>query len=409
MNGTGTPAAGAPSGAAAPKSGGSASGGAPAASGAQGQPGAPGGQGSAVPAVPRPTQGAQGGGAPPAQGGADPGASRVDRGDGRDAQGRWVGAGPDPAGNSPAEQPAAAPTPQPRPRLKVNGKDVEAPAYVSELLANPNLTPEVRNALLADLQRGMAADELFRGASERTGAMDALLKGLKGPDKVKAFRDLLGHKEIGLDALSVAQEILAREFQREQLTPEQRELEDLKSERDRFRAEAEQRNIEAQQIRQQQQQREIQAQVQRDIISALDNPKTNQGLPRTAEVARRINQYLIQDARYRAKLDPRDPNRSVALSPADVMPLVKQDYQGDLQTFISGMDAPAILAFLGEDIAKKIREHDLAQFKNGGPRIEQPTQIRPRVPQPAANQTGGLPQGRETYEQVRERILARFR
>jgi hypothetical protein len=282
---------------------------------------------------------------------------------------------------------------------------------VSELLANPDLKPEVRNALLADLQRGMAADELFRGASERTAAMERLIQGLKGPDKAKAFRELLGHKELGLDAVQLSQEILAREFQREQLSPEQRELEDLKSERDRLKAEAEQRQAEALEMRKAQQRQQIQQQIQREIIGALQDPKTNQGLKPTTEVVRRVNQYLRQDLQYRMGLDPRDPNRAVALTPADVLPLVRGDYQDDLKSFISGMEVPDVLKILGEDLAKKIREYDLAQFKSGPPRVEQPAQqYRPRPQQPAPMRPpAGVPEGRETYEQVRERILAKFK
>lgn len=411
---TGTPGAGTPSGSPkapsslkpsagfvikAPTPAPAASSSAPAPSASQGQPGA---QGGTPQASPQPA--------------ADPrAAAGQDRGDGRDAQGRWVGAGRDPAEGQQSQQapdPEPAPEPVELPRFKVNGREVEGPAYLRDLLSNPNLKPEVRNALLADMQRGLAADELFRGASERQSAIENLLKQLKGPNRAEAFRQLLGHKEIGLNHVEVAQEILAREFAREQLSPEQRELEDLKSERDRLKQEAEARAAEAQQIRLEQHRAQVQQQLQRDIIGALDNPSISQGLPKTTEVVERVNKYLIRDAQLRAQLDPQDPRRAVPLRAEHVLPLVKQDYQRDLQSFVGTLDAPSLISFLGEDIAKKIREHDLAQLRSAGPRIETPSNPqRPRPQQQAAvpQKPHGVPEGRETYEQARERILARFK
>lgn len=412
---TGTPGAGTPSGGAKPASGGpqrgpfvikaptapaAASSSAPAPSTPQGQPGAQGGASSQAPA-PQPQQSQD---QRPSGG--------QDRGDGRDAQGRWVGAGRDPAEGQQAQTPEPEPQPIELPRFKVNGQEREAPGYLRDILANPNLKPEVRNALLADLQRGVAADELFRGASERQSAIENLLKELKGPNKAEAFRKLLGHKEIGLNHVELAQEILAREFAREQLSPEQRELEDLRTERDRLKVEAEQRAAEAQQIRMEQHRQQVQQQVQRAIIGALQDPKTNQGLKPTAEVVSRVNQYLIQDARYRASLDKSDPNRQIALQPADVLPLVKQDYQQDLSNFIGALDAPSLIEFLGEANVKKVREHDLAQLRGAGPKIETsayPQRPRPQQPQAQQQNPRGIPPERETYEQARERILARFK
>lgn len=343
---------------------------------------------------------------PAAAAGADPGKpgaqSTADRGDGRDAAGRFA---PREGEGAPEAEPAAAPAPAPptRHKLKVNGEDRDAPDDLNEILNHSGLTPTQRQALIAHAQRALAADETFRSAATAREQTEGFVKAFGDGNHLGALEKLLQHVGGGKLSLDqVVQEAMIRKFEREQMSPEQRESADLKAEVERLRAEKQQREQEAARTRQENARRELSTRIDRQVAAALESPETGHGLPQTKEISARVRAYLVHDLKRRSAMDANDPRRNEGLSPARAVQLVREDLIRDAKALASGLDAKALRELLGDEAAKKLREDEVAQFENGGPRTE-PTPPGYTRPVPAAQQSERRP-----MSVVRQEILRKY-
>jgi hypothetical protein len=57
-------------------------------------------------------------------------------------------------------------------------------------------------------------------------------------------------------------------------------------------------------------------------------------------------------------------DKGYELQAKDVTDLVHRDYVNDTKALYSGLDADTLIKILGDDVAGKIRKHDLAKLKN---------------------------------------------
>ena len=216
-------------------------------------------------------------------------------------------------------------------KVKIDGKEME----VDE------------NELLAGYQRAKAANKRFEDAAKERKKAEYFLKLLR-TDPVK----VLEHPEVGHDVRKLAEDYLAEIIKREKMTPEQREKEELKT---KLKAlEDEKRTLE--ESRKQEQIQKLTSFYEEDftnkIVKALDGSQ----LPKTPYTVKRMAQHL-----YNAM------ERGYELSPVDVVPIVKEEYQNDFNNFLSSLEGDALINILGKNVVDKIRKAELAKVKAKAP------------------------------------------
>jgi len=207
--------------------------------------------------------------------------------------------------------------------------------------------------LLSDYQTKRAADKRFQEAAKMRKQAEEVIRLLKTDP-----RAALKHPAIQADERALAEAILAEQLEEELLDPKDKQIKQLQREL-KNKAETEAK-AKAEQEAQQLSAAEAQyvESYQRDISAAL----TTAGIPITNATVRSMTGYL-QNA-LEAGYD---------MQPAQVVDLVKQDYQKQLKELFSASDATTIAALLGEDGLKKVRGIDLARLKS-------PQQVTPTPP-----------------------------
>jgi hypothetical protein len=258
---------------------------------------------------------------------------------------------------------------------KVNGREVEW----TEAEA-------IRRAQLAD-----AADEKFREASEMRKQAEQFFELLRTNPK-----QVLMHPELAkaINMRELAEEYLSTELQREMMDPKDRELEDLrkwKTEQEEARKAAEQEQMTK---AQQEELRQHQQRAAREIDRQLTEVLQKADLPKDPEVVKRVAELMYQAGQKGYELDPQT-----------AVDIVRERSQSYLQSLTSRMEGEALVKFLGEDLVKKLRKHDLARIKA---QLEgsQPAAIAEQVqPQPAreVKQDQGL-----RPDQWKERLFSKW-
>ena len=76
--------------------------------------------------------------------------------------------------------------------------------------------------------------------------------------------------------------------------------------------------------------------------------------------------------RRMAELMQKNLQHGLDLEPQHLAQLVREDYQKELVSLIGSSEADQIIAMFGDDLANKIRKHDLAKFKAGQSGVSQP-------------------------------------
>lgn len=199
-------------------------------------------------------------------------------------------------------------------------------------------------------QKGRASHKVFEDAAKARKEAEEKLAKIKDP---RELRKIL--QEAGVDFRKVSEEYLFEQLEEDNLTPEQKELRELK----RFKEEQERL---AQERAQQEEQARLQAAEEHytqhydnQIVKALEAS----ALPRSPGVIRRVAQHMLTALESDIDLDP-----------ADAIEMVRADYATDIKSVLGGLNENDLLQLLGDDVAGKIRKADLARVKTA------PTQPR---------------------------------
>lgn len=245
--------------------------------------------------------------------------------------------------NQPAQEAAeAAPRKLPAPvKLKFKGKE-EAIDDIDQL------------AKWAQMGRG--ATEVFEQAKrlrEEAEAKASRLGKLKDgslEDRLALLTETLGDEEAALQFMEEA--LYAKRIAPQQLTPEQRQLQEMQRKLQQYEAEK------AQQTKAQQ---EAQLEAQADAIAqqyaktAADvMAKLGWGPELAPLVLREMLPYAEQA--LEAGLEPVSE---------DIIGMFMEDQQQKLGNFVKQLDGDKLLRFLGDDVANKIRKADLARLRGG--------------------------------------------
>lgn len=259
-----------------------------------------------------------------------------------------------PVVNQPAEQKQPA---QGDIKVSPDGKiasEVNVPKKMYKVKVNGNDAEVDEQELITAYQVRKASDERFREGNLRKKQAEEFVNLLRtNPMKV------LNNPSLGLDMRKLAEDYLIQQMEEESMTPEQRELKEAKSKLQQFeeekkRIETEREAAVAQELRQRHTENYT-----KDITSALETS----GLPRTEHTVKRMAYYMHQ-----ALLKGYD------LSAADVADLVKQDYINEQKALFGGLDGEMLLKLLGDDVANKIRKHDVSKIKNIEKQLSRPNQ-----------------------------------
>lgn len=257
-----------------------------------------------------------------------------------------------------AEQAPITPKLTKRLKLKVDSQefDEELPFEVDE-----NNKEQVEY-LKRHLQMSKASAKRMQEASlTRKQATDFIQALQNDPMRVLNDPRIMGEEKFR----AVAEQFLSKKLQEQMLTPEERKRIEME-EKLRGYEENEKKSKEAESNKQMQQLEQHYAdQYQKTIITAL----SSSNLPKNGFTVRRM-----------AELMQKNINHGLELEPQHLAQLVREDYQKELSSLIGGADADQILSMFGEDVANKIRKHDLQKFKsmNSGVPSQQPKQNAPQ-------------------------------
>ena len=248
----------------------------------------------------------------------------------------------------------AQPDPEPwkkaKHRVKVDGREMELDY----------------DELLKGYQTNKAADDRFRKASETEKQMAAFLMDVKAnPSRWLEFAEQTGIYD---KVLSEAEQRLVRKYELEVLKaqdPEKYELVLAKEERDRLKNAVTQREEAERQKKTQEELASFGQEIETEIIQSLQE----QGVKPTPRTIARAAEYLL------ASLDR--PNGRMKASEA--FQRVRKDYAADLNEYMQGISDDALASFLGDDVRKRIRSHEIKQVRSqvpsaGGSRPTQPSE-----------------------------------
>lgn len=221
-------------------------------------------------------------------------------------------------------------------------------------------------------------EELMKGYSTRQGAMKRFEEAAKIRKQAEGFveqlltdpKAVLSHPkfaEKGFNLRQFAESILKEEIEREMLSPEElqqrekdRELEELRAERDKGKKTQEQQQYENHK-------KAAEAKFSTKFQEALETAK----LPKSPFTLKRMAEYQRQALRA-----------GYELSAGELGDLVREEFQKEVTETFGHLDAEQIIAVFGEDTAKKIREYDLKRVQQ--PAMQQQQSNQYQVKKPAA-------------------------
>lgn len=253
----------------------------------------------------------------------------------------------------PAEGKVAAPKPAEKFTVKVDGT-----------LKQLTLDELIRHA-----QKGIGSEKRFGQAAELTKKNQALLKALTESDDDQ-FEQVL--KQLGRDPDAWAEKRLAKLAQMQNMTPEQRELAELKAqlaERDR---ESQTKDEQLRAEKQAQLEQQIWSKMETDALATLEKVDLG-GMPKAEAL------YLLAD------IAEANLNYGLDLTPdelaAEVTAKIAKDREFRSMKLLSGLEGDALLKELTEPVVNAVLKAAVARFKGG-----QSLSVTPKPPAPKTDE-----------------------
>lgn len=216
---------------------------------------------------------------------------------------------------------------------------------------------EEREITEEELLRGYrmreSSDKRFQEAAEMRKQAEQLQELMK-TDPAKAM------KQLGLDPRQFSEEYISRLLEEQMMTPEEKELAELRRERDELHkaklAEEESKKQSEYDANTQKQAAEYKRQIEEVI--------TEHKLPHTPTTINRLALHMEQSYM----------KGNTEITAKDVVADVKAELDHDLKSRIEASSIEDIIGVLGEDFIKKVRAYDTGRLKNpkGETPVEQP-------------------------------------
>jgi hypothetical protein len=241
------------------------------------------------------------------------------------------------------KQTNAAPQNPDRPyKIKVNGREMDVSLDELKTLA----------------QKAESAEQRFLEAGKMRKQSQTLVRLLKeNPLQV------LSDPRLGIDIKKIAQDFLYAEIQKEQMTPEQRELHDTKQKLAEMEEEKKTSQKKIEDERFQELVKHHSTQLDKEISAALQTAN----LPKSPTTIKRVAFYMMEGLK-----------RGVELKASDVMDIVRNDYISDFRDMFGLADGETMTKVLGDEVVKKLREYDLNRLRPD--LATRPAQTQPTAP-----------------------------
>ena len=208
------------------------------------------------------------------------------------------------------------------------------------------LTDKEFKTVLASYKAAMQANSKNRKASQIAKQVEDAFKKLYEDPKT-TLRQLYKDNPAKLRELS--ESILLEELEEEMLDPREKEIRKQQKELEEYKRLIEEQEQAKQQAQMQALQEHYTQEITTQIRDVLDS---SPDLPKNEKTVARIAFYLHRGAQ-----------RGYDLTAKDVLPLVREDIQNEVQSIVQGSDPSQLLALLGEDVLRKIRQEDLKRVK----------------------------------------------
>ena len=231
-------------------------------------------------------------------------------------------------------------------KLKVGGKDLE----VDE------------SELLKRAQMGYSADQKWQEAAQMRKQMDAFIHLLQ-TDPARALA------QMGHDVDKLAEDRIRARIEEMQKSPEQLEREKAQRELAELKAERERERIEAQEREKSRLQEQFAIEIENDISSALDN--NEYGFPKTPYVVKRIADTMIMFLQEGIKTNN---ERLKKVTAKDVLPIVRDELLAEQREMYSMTPDEIFEQLIGKDRLNKYRKN---KIKKTAPKPTSISDVKP--------------------------------
>lgn len=221
-------------------------------------------------------------------------------------------------------------------KLKVYGEEID-----EDLPFDLNESPEAVEYLTKQLQLAKASQRAMQENSSFKSQVEQFFKGFKSDTKAALL-------EMGIDPKKFAAEVIEEEIKKSQLSPEQRELEELKAEKKKREEDYKKEKEENDRKEKERLQTQEYERIDNLMTSALDKSS----LPKEPYIIKKIADYMMTGLKNK-----------VDLSPEDVLPLVEEEIKKDIQSLIKALGEDKVEEFVGKEVFNKIRKKNIAKAK----------------------------------------------
>lgn len=251
-----------------------------------------------------------------------------------------------------ANIPSASASAESKPSQNTPDQAAQAAAQAAEvkkwkLKAQDKEIELTEQELVRRAQLGLGADAKFQEAAQMRKSAEALFEALRSNPL-----EVLTNPQLGLNFRELAEQYLAGELQNEMLSPEQRELKQLREWREKQEAEAEARRQSEMTAAQQQEFQRHMERAAKEYDTKISEVLADSGLPKTAYTVKRVAELLKGALQKGYDLDVRT-----------AVDMVRETYNGDFRSMFGGLKGESLVKFLGDDVLREIRQHDLARIK----------------------------------------------
>lgn len=209
------------------------------------------------------------------------------------------------------------------------------------------------------LSLAKAAQKRMQEASMTKKQVESFMKALQtDPMSVLSNPKIMGQEKFQ----EIAEAFLAKKLQDQMLTPEERERIAKDEKLSKYEKAEKEREEQLEKAKATQLEAKYAQQFEQTIMTALQSSN----LPKNPFTVKRMAELMQKNLQH-----------GLDLEADQLAQLVREDYQTELKGLISNSDAEQMLAIFGEEVANKIRKHDLSKFqmKNPEPKVSsQPTQ-----------------------------------
>jgi leucyl aminopeptidase len=218
--------------------------------------------------------------------------------------------------------------------LKVNGKEVKVPKSKLEMYA----------------QLGLASDEKFKEAKRMREDADKILSTAK--TEKSAIKSLMAAGYSKQEARQIIEEELLKEYEYEDLSPEEKKRREMEEELKKYKSKEEQEKAEREHAAKAREEAEYFKKLDDELAEAIKSSN----LPKHPVFGKFALQYMASSA-----------SQDLDISAKDAMKLVEQDFLGVVQEVLSGLDAKTLKSWLGDKTLRSLREDAVSELKSKEP------------------------------------------